>query len=316
MKTLPRRAVHGLVSLGLMVIALPAVAQSSENELARPPAEIPEAVRPFWAPLGLPRLRQEALPDEAPPIKREAFEVDPLVASKERSGVVRKNGEAGAVRLEIEPKVAWTRPLNRSADKPHFVSVSLLGSDGTVVTAGGAWLGITESPISGCGQLVVGTPSESGIDWQPLGMHARWNTYAGRIFASFSLITIRLDPANGTWDLYAGAQLARDNLPLAETKPTRSDLLSVTAGEDGAWISGLVQASEHPLVEDANANGVDDAFEREEFDGLLPTSASLEERKELAKAWRASERHRTAPALFVNRPRSDGIGQPTFSGSK
>ena len=77
------------------------------------------------------------------------------------------------------------------------------------------------------------------------------------------------------------------------------------AGGEGAWLTGLVMADENPLYEDANANGIDDAFENQKRGALLAATANQAERQLLAQEWKAAQRLKHPPALFITRPLSD-----------
>ena len=93
-------------------------------------------------------------------------------------------------------------------------------------------------------------------------------------------------------------------MPLITAKRDNRQL-TVKAGTEGAWICGLVLADENPLYEDDNFNGIDDAFERQKRGVILPASALLYERQQLAQDWKASQRAKAPPALFVQRPMPD-----------
>ena len=120
------------------------------------------------------------------------------------------------------------------------------------------------------------------------------------------MLTVALDPAAGVWHLYSGSRLLADHLPLLAGKGNDRQF-TVTAGTEGAWICGLVQSDENPLYEDANFNGVDDAFEKQQFGGtVLPATATLPDRQQLAQQWKAAQRTKAPAALFLNRPLPDG----------
>jgi hypothetical protein len=93
-------------------------------------------------------------------------------------------------------------------------------------------------------------------------------------------------------------------LPLIAAKRDHRQF-TVKAGTEGAWVCGVVLADENPLYEDANVNGIDDAFERQKHGVLLPAGAAIATRQQLAQDWKAAQRAKAPPALFVQRPRSD-----------
>ena len=74
---------------------------------------------------------------------------------------------------------------------------------------------------------------------------------------------------------------------------------------EGAWVTGLVLADEHPRSEDANANGIDDAFERKARGVALTGHATLAERRQLAQEWKEAQRVALSPAWWGARPMPD-----------
>lgn len=64
-------------------------------------------------------------------------------------------------------------------------------------------------------------------------------------------------------------------------------------------------ADENPLSEDANANGIDDAFERQTRGALLAADTPVVVRSAFAQQWKESQRRKAPPALFVTRLRPD-----------
>ena len=58
---------------------------------------------------------------------------------------------------------------------------------------------------------------------------------------------------------------------------------------------------------DDNFNGIDDAFEKQQRGGqLLPLGATIPERQLLAQQWKAAQRQKPPPALYLTRPLPDG----------
>ena len=142
------------------------------------------------------------------------------------------------------------------------------------------------------------------LQWKSLNVHIATGKYGGKNFAALPTLTVLLDPAGGHWTLFSGSRLLADQLPLIAAKRD-SRQFTLKAGTEGAWITGLVLADENPLYEDANANGVDDVFERQWLGALLPVNATLPARQQLAKDWKAAQRVKAPPALFVQRPLPD-----------
>jgi hypothetical protein len=82
----------------------------------------------------------------------------------------------------------------------------------------------------------------------------------------------------------------------------------VKAGANGAWVCGLVLADENPLFVDANANGIDDAFEKEKRGGtLLAANATTTDRTALAAQWKSSQNAKPPAPLTVLRPLPDTL---------
>lgn len=258
------------------------------------------------SPLGLPRL---AGPDSSragqpPALAAQRYEVDPLVA-RAGAGDQRSRSEHALRFLDLDPGAVWSRPLRDNERKPVFVSFLLYASIGTEVRIGAVSLRIVEAPTDGGAQVMYAQDRPGGRAWQPLGMHAPLEAFDGRTFAGLRVITVRLDPVEGTWDLYLGARLSHVALPLLSERPVRGRAdVAIRAGAAGARLFGLVQSSEHPIYEDANDNGVDDAFERAREGGRLNRrTLTADERRQLAEDWK---RESGPPlALLVRRPLPD-----------
>jgi hypothetical protein len=211
-----------------------------------------------------------------------------------------QGGETRRVRfLALDAAREWSRPLRGGAKDLVFVSCSLYGSVGTQLEIGGARLRVAESDVLAYGQLVV----EENGKLRGLGIHVPMDFHDGKILARFSVLTLRLDRAEGTWDLYHGARLVAEDLPLADTKEEQR--FTLKAGDQGAMLNGLVQSDENPLYADTNGNGVDDAFEQQKQGRLLTTADGKATRKQLITDWRKHQRANPAPALFVNLPQPD-----------
>lgn len=265
------------------------------------------------APLGLPRLRGQVKPGEAAPLAAGAFAVDSLAEpadEKSVSGRRTLTQNSGRV-IELDAEKDWERPLQQSTSGVLFVSFSLYGSPQTEITVGGARLGIIDSPIAGNLQLMVGEPGAEGLQWRPVGLHFNLDTYRGRSLADLPVLTVRLDPTAGIWDLYFGSRQLADGLAL---NPGDGRFL-VHAGSDGAWVCGLVQSADNPLFEDANGNGIDDAFEREKLGQLLARDANSAARSDAAKQWRDYARTHPPAAWLADRPRPDRLAAPLGKGS-
>jgi hypothetical protein len=211
-----------------------------------------------------------------------------------------RNGEKDGARfLALDAAKEWSRPLRGGERDLVFVSYSVYASVGTKIEVGGARLVVADSDILAYGELLI----EDNGRWRGLGIHVPMDYHDGKILARFSALTLRLDRNEGTWDLYHGAKLVAEDLPLPTDKGAQRFVLQ--AGEQGAMLNGLVQSDENPLYADANGNGVDDAFEQQNKGRLLSSSDGKAARKEVIAAWRKHQRTHRPPALFVNLPLPD-----------
>jgi hypothetical protein len=254
------------------------------------------------APLGLLRLQDAAQPGEAAKLLPAKFAVDALPAS----------GFAGAFKslqdnldtLVLDAGKEWSRSLRGAGREVTFASFQVYGSQTTIIEIGGARLGLTAGPIPGSLQLMFDHSTAGTLAWKPLNVHVSTGKYGGKSFAALPTLTVALDSAAGFWHLYSGSRLLADHLPLIAAKRDHRQF-TVKAGTEGAWVCGVVLADENPLYEDANVNGIDDAFERQKHGVLLPAGAAIATRQQLAQDWKAAQRAKAPPALFVQRPRSD-----------
>ena len=258
------------------------------------------------APLGLLRLQDSAKPGEAAKLATAKFAVDALPA----------NGLAGVSKalkdkldiLMLDAGKEWSRPLRGSGRDVTFASFQVYGSQTTIIEIGGARLGLTGSQLQGGLQLMYDDSASGSPQWKSFNVHIPTAKYGGKNFAALHPITVALDPAAGVWHLYSGSRLLADHLPLIAAKRD-SRQFTVKAGTEGAWVCGLVLADENPLYEDANFNGIDDAFERQKLGVVLPAGAAIPTRQQLAQEWKAAQRAKAPPALFVQRPMPDRPGK-------
>jgi len=120
------------------------------------------------------------------------------------------------------------------------------------------------------------------------------------------VLTVRLAPAAKEWDVFVANRLVVDGLRLPDLPKGATRQFHISAGPNGAWVCGLVSADENPLYIDANANGIDDSFERQQNGGsLLATTASASDRKSLAQTWQQDQRTRNVKPWPVQRPLPD-----------
>jgi hypothetical protein len=207
--------------------------------------------------------------------------------------------------LALAPATRWSSPLRGAGQAATFVSVMLHGSRNTVIDIGGARIGVTDSPVSGALQLLVDDDSAGPAQWRPLHYHIGTGVYGGKPMAALPVLTVALEPEAGLWHLYAGARLIAANLPLMG-RGQQARVVTITPGQHGAWLCGVILADENPLYADSNENAIDDAFERQAKGGaLLPATAPLAERIALARQWMDAQRRSAIPGLRVKRPLPD-----------
>ena len=253
-------------------------------------------------PLGLLRLRDTPKPGEAAKLATAKFTLDDLSPAGV-AGASKSQRDAVDV-LTLDAGQEWSRPLRGSGREVTFVSFHVYCSQTTIIEVGGARLGLTAGPIAGSLQLMFDDSATGALQWRPLNFHVSTGSYGGKNFATPPTFTVRLDPASGVWDLFSGSRIIADNLPLIAAKRD-SRQFTVKAGLEGAWVVGLVFSDENPLYEDANANGIDDAFERSTRGALLAADTPAALRSALAQEWKTAQRKKAPPALFVKRPQPD-----------
>ncbi len=250
---------------------------------------------------GLPRLADTGKPG-AVPLAVSKFAVDDL--SSAGSAAAARSRKAGLDVLTVGAGTEWSRPLRGLGRESLFVSFLLCATESTIIEIAGARLGVTLSPADGYLQSMFDEPDSGGLRWRSLGLHAPIGKFAGEERVSLPLLTVHLDPVAGVWSLYAGMRLVAASLPLI-TGPNIQHKFTLKAGKGDAWVCQLIMADENPLYEDENANGIDDAFERQRRGFVLAANASPLERRALAEEWRTSQRALSPPPLFGRRPVPD-----------
>lgn len=279
----------------LLAACLPATALAAEAR-GTPP-------RPA-APLGLPRLESNPRPGQPAPLAPERYTVDGLAAGGV-PGVGRTRREDCDL-LVLEPGSQWSRPLRGAGREIAFVSFQFCASASTILDVAGVRLGLTLGPAGNSLQLMYDDSASGALQWKPLQVHVATAAYGGRTMAALPTLTLRLDPLNQTWDLFSGARLVASQLPMIAARNDRWQF-TVRGGAAGAWLSGLVCADENPLFADANANGVEDAFERQRRGHLLSPTAGAADLRALAAEWREAQRLQPPAALYVKRPAADRV---------
>lgn len=280
-----------VVALGLSFVSLAGLGAQSVATAPR-----------VATPLGLLRLQAAAKSGEAAKLVPLRFAVDALPVNGLAG--VSKSQKDNLDTLVLDAGKEWSRSVRGSGREVTFVSFQVYGSQTTIIEVGGARLGLTGGPIAGSLQLMFDDSAGGTLQWKSLNVHVATGKYGGKVFAALPTLTVRLDPTAGVWDVFSGSRLLADNLPLIAARRDNRQF-TVKARTQGSWVIGLVLADENPLYEDANANGVDDVFERQRLGVLLPLNATVPARQQLAKDWKAAQRAKAPPALFVQRPMPD-----------
>ncbi|MGH7945903.1 MAG: hypothetical protein ACREH8_16975 [Opitutaceae bacterium] len=155
--------------------------------------------------------------------------------------------------------------------------------------------------------MQVGKTAAQGVQWRDIGGPVKIETFGGAALAALPVLTVRLDPKAGGWDLFVGSRLVATDLPLAELPRNAARQFAVHAGAQGARICGLVTVDENPLYEDENANGIDDVFEKQNNQGaLLAANVPVTSRTQLARQWQEEQKTRKTAPMSVQRPLPDG----------
>lgn len=294
----PPRFLLSLLGIGLVLP--PAISVAADSKPLVPPLHVETAK------LGLPRLQAPRPGADAAPLAPERFQVDaPAARTIEAEAGITQRAVAGVDLLEIQTDRALSEPLLHAEADVIYVSFGLYGTAGTIVSVGGAWLAIAESPAANSAQLMVGVSDGKEIKWEPAGMHTQWSPLENKLTASFSTLTIRLDRARQVWDFYSGVRLKGEQLPLRPRNRREATTFSAQGGVDGAWISGVVQSLDNPLFEDVNNNGIADTFEVEATGALLTASVDQDTIRELTEAWKRSKQQIYAPPMMIFDPRLD-----------
>jgi hypothetical protein len=270
-------------------------------------ASLPAQVPTPATPLGLPRLRAQP-PNGAPAsLKAADYDIDTLdLPANGRALGLRKESQGSSEVLKIAADKELVRPLKTSPGKVAYYSFLVYGSPYSVLSFEGVSLAFAASPVSGAIELMVGVEVDGKLSWRSTNQHLSVDTYGGQRLAGSPVLTVRVDPKAGEWDLFSGPRQVASNLPLLPDagKGAKRELV-LHGGTDGLWLAGFVQSSANPLFEDANDNGVDDAFERSKGGSLQGANASGEDRRALAAAARADALTKTPEAWFLDRPRPD-----------
>jgi len=254
--------------------------------------------------LNLPRLGARGSPPNANALAGAKATVDELGTMGR--GNVREVSRRSLRHLAVDAGTSWSRPLRGGPRDTVFVSFLVYGSDGTVIDVAGARLAVRTTNRPGYAQLHLGRTTNRGVQWLAFGGPIRLEPHGGQSLAALPVLTVRIDRTTQSWDLYVFNRLSLTDQPLAALPPGAPNQFTVRAGSAGALISGLVSADENPLYEDENANGIDDAFERQSLGALLAVRAPAADRAPLARQWQQDQQRRQLIPWPVQRPLPDG----------
>jgi len=267
-------------------------------------AAAPARVEAVTSSFELPRLKAHGDPKDPKAMPKAKATVDDL-SPQGKSGVQRGKKEKSDY-LAIDGSKSWSSSLRGALNETAFVSFFVYASVGTVIDVAGAKLLIRPGSKPDYAQMHVGTPGTKGVQWRKIGGPVKFEKHGGKLLAALPVLTVRLDPAAKEWDLFAANRLVTDGLRLPDLPKGAPRQFHVSAGPNGAWVCGLISADENPLYEDANANGIDDAFEKTKRNGvLLAATASTADRKNLAQQWQVDQRTRNVKPWPVQRPLPD-----------
>ena len=259
---------------------------------------------PAAAPLELPRLKSTGRADTTrlAPTKVTAADLSPQGLAGARTATKQNLNY-----LVLDAGKTWSRPLRGSPNDTTFVSFLAYASVGTVVDIGGAQIEVKPSTKAGYAHVgwvgpKAGSPTPTILGLMKLEKHD------GADLVALPVLTLRLDPSAGVWDLFAFQRLVADDVPLSAPKGPRE--FSLKPGAQGAWVLNLVTSDDNPLFVDANANGIDDAFERAQpstGNKLLAANATAAQRTQLNQEWKAAQKTADVPAWKIRRPLPDGM---------
>ena len=286
----------------LLLHVLPLAAQPAATPAAPAPNGSSPAPARGQAVGDLPRVKSRGRPGEVAPVAKGKVIVDELAPQGASGGkvAIRQN----LVCLTLDSGTTWSRPLRGLATGTSFVSFLAYGAVGTTLDIGGARLAIGPSAKPGYAQITLGAPGTTLGPSSSFPDHVKIETHNGAPLAALPLLTVRLDPTAGVWDLYIFQRLVAEDIPLADSKGARQ--FTLQPGAQGAWLLNLTLSDENPLFVDANANGIDDTFEKTKRGGtLLAANATAADRKTLATEWKSAQSAANVPAWKIRRPVPD-----------
>jgi hypothetical protein len=258
------------------------------------------------APLGLPMLKPSSTGGAALMIASK-YEVDPLDVAKGSSGV-RKGQQASAGYLAIDGGKVWSRPLRGKPTDVVFVSFVVNAAQATTVKVGGAWLRVDESARMGYAEIMIGEPDAAGaVEWKKLNYEIRLGVFGAQELAILPVLTVRIDPAAGVWDLFSGTWRVAGARAMMTVEKPDARKFALEAGPGGAWLCGFVACDENPLFADANLNGVPDEFELARHGALASVNALPADQRTLGLEWQLGAPRSPPAVMRFPRPAPDRL---------
>jgi hypothetical protein len=284
-----------------LAAAVGAPAQSPKSGVV---ANGQESAAKAAAALNLPRLKAQGGRNQAPALLPSQVAIDELPTLDKSS--VREVTDRNVRHLVLDAGTSWSRPLRGGPKDTVFVSFLAYGSEGTVIEVAGARLRLQAASQPGFAQLAVGKTVNRKVQWIKFGGPIKLEPHSGNLLAAPPVLTVRIDRGSGVWDLYLANRLALADQALAELPAGASNQFTLRAGSAGALIASLVSASENPIFEDENLNGVDDTFERQGRGTLLAAKAPAAERSALVRQWQQQQQRQQVRPWPIQRPLPDG----------
>lgn len=256
--------------------------------------------------LELPRYKTSGKSD-APRLASTKVTVDDLAHTGPATARAATRNDVPYVAVDAGKDLS--RPIRGGARDVTFVSFQLQGSAGTTLAIGGAQLSIGPANKDGFAPMRVGQPNGNTKTpiWRDLPHVVKVDTFGGAPLAVLPVVTVRLDPVAGNWDLYIFHRLVAEDLSLINPPKGANKTFDLRAGPRGAWLSALVSADENPLHLDTNRNGIDDTFEKTQNKGvLLAATAPAAQRTALVKQWQEAQKAANPRPWSTRSPAPDG----------
>ncbi len=150
--------------------------------------------------LGLPRLKQARPTGSLAALKKDKVTIDALAVADDPG--VRSTNQQGVSYVTIDAGKSLTRTIRGGASDVTFVTFFAYASIGTSIEVGGAQMRVGASPRSGHVQFILGSASIPRTAGHELADTVRLEQHGSLSLAPLPVLTVRLDPAAGTWDIF------------------------------------------------------------------------------------------------------------------